>query len=776
MNRIKTFALVLFSVMASCLFGQDEVSIGQWRTHLPCQQVIDVEVFGNKVFAATPFELFYYDQEDNSINILNKINGLSDVGVSTIRYNKDQNVLFVAYTNANVDLIDAQGKVRNMSDIKDKTIMGNKTINNVVFDGPLAYVACGFGIVVFDLKRHEVKDTYYIGAQGGKMDVRDIAFYDGKIYASTEDGVYFASMDAPNLANYSAWSFDASLLVPHQAYDEMEVFAGKLFLNCNGGYMENAVYVYDGQQWDCFDMGSNYAVSEFRVSKDMFLVSSKYNVFVFDANLQQLYNIYNPVGHGIEPLSVAIDQNGAFWLGDNNRGMVMTTNGWEGMDVLPNGPLSKNVFQLQAYGDQVWIATGGHASNWAKRYLKDGVSRFDGSWKCFNRKLDPDFEGLSDFVCTATDPMNPAVTYVGTWGDGLLKIENDKIVAIYNDENSTLEPRVADPSLVLVSGLAFDSKGNLWVANSSATHLLSVMERDGTWHSYHLGGALSGIDISTLTIDSHDLKWIIRRTGQDSQVLVFDDNGTLDVTSDDQVVGLSKNVGGLPGNAVNCLAVDRDGQVWVGTDTGPCKFEDSRKIFTVNGYTATRPMVPRNDSTQQADALFDGSNVLSMAVDGGNNKWFGLETGVYVISDNGKQPTLKNWFNTDNSPLLSNSVSSMAINASGEVFFGMDNGVISYKGEAADPEPDITEAVAYPNPVRPGYDGYVGIKGLVADALVRITTVDGAFVNQLRSEGGQAVWDCTTYDGRKVQPGIYLVFVSTNDGDNRFATKILVMN
>ena len=259
-------------------------------------------------------------------------------------------------------------------------------------------------------------------------------------------------------------------------------------------------------------------------------------------------------------------------------------------------------------------------------------------------------------------------------------------------------------------------------------------------------------------------------------MLVFNDNGTLDDSSDDMVKGLSKNSGGLPGSVVNCIAVDINGVVWLGTDMGPCKFEDSRKLFTTTNYQASRPMVDRNDGTGQADPLFDGSNVLSMAVDGGGNKWFGLETGVYVITDKDVQPTLRHWFHTDNSPILSNAVNSMAINADGEVFFGTENGVISYKGEAADPEPVITDVVVYPNPVRPGYDGYVGIKGLVADALVKITSVDGGFVTQLQSEGGQAVWDCTTIDGKKVAPGVYLIFISTKDGSNRFATKILVMN
>ena len=160
MKRIRIFTLLIATWLVSLsAFAQDGVAIGNWRTHLPYHKVIAVEPVGNKIYAATEFELFYYDTEDNSVNILNRINCLSDIGISTMRYNESQRKLFVAYTNANIDLIDANNRVKNMSDIKDKNIVGSKSINNVTFDGDLAYVACGFGIVVFDLKKEEVKDT-----------------------------------------------------------------------------------------------------------------------------------------------------------------------------------------------------------------------------------------------------------------------------------------------------------------------------------------------------------------------------------------------------------------------------------------------------------------------------------------------------------------------------------------------------------------------------------------------------------------------------------------
>ena len=773
MKQLNLLALIIMMASSLASFAQDGVGIGNWRTHLPYQKVIDVEPVGNKIYAATPFELFYYDTQDNSINILNKINGLSDIGISTIAYNESQRKLFVAYTNANVDLVYNDGTIKNMSDIKDKNFVGSKNINSVFFDGDLAYVACGFGIVVFDLKKEEVKDTYYIGNQGDAVNVTDVAFYNGRIYACTDDGVYYAAQNAPNLANYAAWHFDASLIHPHLAYNEMEVFKGKLFLNHDGGFQADTLFVNDGTRWDYFNKEDATQKFEMRAYNDQFIITTRYNVRVLDQNLNELHNLYSP-GGSIEPLSTARDNSGNYWIGDTRRGLVRTSDGWNNMDVKPNGPASKNVFELKACGDQVWIATGGHAANWGKRYMAEGVARFDGSWTIFNNATLSDLNGISDYVCIATNPNDPSVTYVGTWGSGVLKFKDNALVDIYNTENSTLQTWAQDPSLINISGLAFDSKGNLWVANTGAGNLLSVMEPNGNWHSFNLGGSLSSIDIGTLLVDHNDYKWITRRNGE---VIVFNDNGTLDNPADDQTVNLNTASGnGKLAGFVNCLTVDSKGAVWAGTDKGPCLFSDTKKIFSGSDFDATQVRVPRNDGTDQYDYLFAESNVLSMAaMEGANLIWFGLESGVYLMSFDGS-PKEIHFFNTANSPLLDNAVNTMAIDKSGEVFFGTASGVISYRGEYATPEPIVSDVVAYPNPVRMGYHGYVGIKGLVANSLVRITTVDGAFVTQLISEGGQAVWDCTNINGEKVEPGVYLIFVSTKQGTDKFATKILLMN
>ena len=70
-------------------------------------------------------------------------------------------------------------------------------------------------------------------------------------------------------------------------------------------------------------------------------------------------------------------------------------------------------------------------------------------------------------------------------------------------------------------------------------------------------------------------------------------------------------------------------------------------MFQSGSYDASVVLVPRNDGTDQVDALFTGIQVLSIAVDGNNNKWFGLESGVYEMSPDCKTQLL--YFKTHNS-------------------------------------------------------------------------------------------------------------------------------
>ncbi|MDP4291768.1 MAG: hypothetical protein Q8908_11855, partial [Bacteroidota bacterium] len=195
---------ILLSVYISALpfvksMGQN-IPIGQWRDHLPFSNLISLARSTDRVWAASPYGIFCLDTEDNSISKLTKVNGLSDIGISRIAWNSQLGILLVAYNNANLDII-KESSVINLPDIKNKQISGDKSINNIYFHNQFAYLSCGFGIVVVDLQKEEIADTWYIGNQGNTLRVFDLTFDQSgqNIYAATENGLRQAAATS-NLA------------------------------------------------------------------------------------------------------------------------------------------------------------------------------------------------------------------------------------------------------------------------------------------------------------------------------------------------------------------------------------------------------------------------------------------------------------------------------------------------------------------------------------------------------------------------------------------------
>jgi ligand-binding sensor domain-containing protein len=192
----------------------------------------------------------------------------------------------------------------------------------------------------------------------------------------------------------------------------------------------------------------------------------------------------------------------------------------------------------------------------------------------------------------------------------------------------------------------------------------------------------------------------------------------------------------------------------------------------------TQVKVPRNDGTNYADYLLSGTGITAICIDGGGRKWFGTENnGAYLISEDNL--TQIQHFTTDNSKLLSNHITSIAINnTTGEVFFGTENGLCSYMSDATTASDEMSEdnVYAYPNPVEPNYTGLITIVGLSYDADVKILTSSGRLVAQGRSNGGTFTWNGCDLQGRRVASGIYMVATATSSGDKGVVCKIAVVN
>lgn len=777
MRVIKTnFLLILFSLFSFITAtSAQEIGIGEWRDHLPYQHVIAVTDAGNRIYAATPYSLFYLDFDDNSLNRVTKINGLSDVGISGIEYSKKYNTLVVAYSNANIDLIKGD-KIVNLSDIKRKPILGDKSINSIVFIDDKAYLSCGFGIVVLDIDKEEFPEPiYYIGPEGSSINVHDITYddVDSTIYAATESGIYSAKFFNTNLANFAEWSKETSGFLPSGPFNHIAAFHNRIYVNQFGeAYASDHMYVKIGGVWQSFIPGNTSNRYSVEVHNDRLVICMNLTVHVYKPDGTFDYSIYSYNPGNVCPRDAILMDNNVMWIGDEFEGLAKVTNIWTSEHYKLNGPEFPDAFALASGDNDVWAVPGGRNSSFQPLYRNASFAGFvDYQWKTIDKLSDTILTDFRDVLAVAVNPSNTKNVFLGTFGYGLLEYTNGVFVNRYTDVNSSLGPHVLSPNRIDIGGLAFDSDNNLWVVNSSAASLLSRRTPAGEWKSYSLGNTASGVEAGKIVIDQQNHKWIL---GRNLLLYVFNDNNTPDISSDDQTKKLTASIGNgaIPGNFVKSIAVDREGLVWLGTDEGVVVFYSPQNVFSNENYDAQKILIEQDGYGQY---LLSAETVTAIAVDGSNRKWFGTDrAGLFLMSADGTEQILH--FTVDNSPLLSNTITDLTITASGEIFISTPAGMVSYRAEAVTPEPTLDKVVVFPNPVRPEYSGNIAIKGLVEGSSVKITDISGNLVFSTEAQGGQAIWNGYNFDGIKAKSGVYLVFISNQDGSQTNVAKIMIIN
>jgi len=743
-----------------------QVPLGAWRDHLPYNKSARLAEYRHKVFSATEDgSLFSYRSDDNSITKYSKVNGLSDAGISTIAASPDQQVLLIGYTNGNLDLI-RNDSIINIPDIRQKLITGDKTIQNILFIGHYAYLACGFGIVVCDVSRMEIRDSYLFGPGGSQIRVNDIASDGDQLFAATEGGIYQADLESPNLVDYNAWTRLMNLPDPEASYACLGLLNGKLFTVYSNPLSGFDDIIEVGQDsWEVWEHSYPDRFSYVGVQQGHLIICSLLATQVYDGQEQFVRKAVTYYAR-----HALYDSRENLWYADPESGLVRLDAAGNGSVIAPDGPAYKDVGDIKIRAGHLWAAGGTEASKWAGH---GAYSFVDEHWENFNKKTEPALEDFLNISEITIDPGDPEHVIGGSYGYGLAEFRNGSLLDIIDENDGVLQPVPGyGHGYVLVKGVDFELDGTLWVALTLADQPVYKRDPDGTWRIMDLGYGGFGVDtrINGILASSAGQKWLlIERNG----LLVFEEqNG--DITKERFFT--VQNQAGYLLDRVFCIAEDREGDVWVGTNKGPVIFYKNYRLFEEETLTGYQPEIPRNDGTPYIDFLLATEKINSIAVDGANRKWLATEkSGVYLVSDDGK--TVLHHFHSENSPLLSDNVQSIAVSdRTGEVFFGTDKGIISFRGNATEGNENFAHVYVFPNPVRETYRGDIVITGLVSDVLVKITDISGNLVYETESLGGQAVWDGNNFRGERVGTGVYLVFCSTPDGTLTHVTKLLLIH
>ncbi|MCR4809964.1 MAG: Por secretion system protein [Prevotella sp.] len=687
MKRMRCLSFLILSISQFLIF-QAQAQTGTWKAYISYyepQQI--VKAGSHTLFVRASNGLYSYNLNDHSITTYDKIQQLSDNYITLIAWNQKVQQLIIVYGNSNIDLMDSNGNVTNISALYTKSMTQDKTVNSIFFSGSYAYLATGFGVVKVNMERAEISESYILD-----INVSNIDSYDGKLYVKDFNGTVYAAPLTANLIDKHNWSVVTDL--------------------------PTTLFANDDTDWNEYQS----------------LVSSlhpdgpKYNNFAFMRHKNgTLYTV-----------------GGGYKIGSSERNV-------------PGAP-------------QVYNAETG----WTI-YDDDVKGKFE-------VEQNPDKIPLWNFVDMLTIDVDPLDSrHVFAAGrPGLFEYYDGELKAYYNKDNSILQSATTSNRYVLVEGIAFDKEGNLWMVQSlTSGNSILELTKEGEWRSHPQSLLMNGTktlsQLQQLTIDSRGLLWMVNNHYEISSFYCYDSKADKINTYMTRLV----NQDGSTATEMyypHCLAEDLEGNIWIGTAEGPYLIEADRVNLPID--YATQVKVPRNDGTDYADYLLAGIDITAIAVDGGNRKWFGTRgSGVYLISNDNMEQIQH--FITDNSPLLSNNIESIAINNStGEVFFGTDQGLCSYMSDATEASIEMVKdnVYAFPNPVTSGYDGLITVVGLSMNADVKILSASGQLVAQGRSNGGTFTWDGRDRSGRRVASGIYMVAAATSEGKKGTVCKIAIIN
>lgn len=747
-------------------FAQNNLS---WKGYFSYNDIKDLSVSPTVIFAASENALFSKKIATSEIKTTNTIDGLSGQTISSLYYSVATNKTLVGYENGLMIVInDADGSMLNVVDIINKQLPANiKKINHFMEYAGIVYVSCDFGIVQFNLTTMQFGDTYFIGDNGAETIVTQTTISNGYIYAATNTGIRRADILNKNLIDFSQWA-----LIVGGSWSSIESFGTELIAVDSSGNINK--FNTTTNTFIGYSALSQPAVDT-RVTGNYLIITTANNVYIYNNQMVIVRQINSNQISGItSSFSCAASIDDTIYIGTTADGLITTTISVSSTfeNSTPTGPTRNNIFAIQSTSISLWAVYGNYDVSYnpytggLKSY---GISKYSNTgW------LNIPYEKVlgAKSLCRITiNPSNENLVYISSFYSGLLKLENDIPTLLYNAKNtgtdglSTIIGQVPDD--VRINGVVFDKSGNLWLGNSLVSNGLKVFKTNGQWQSFSMDKILDSslaTSFGRMAIDNNGTKWIA--TNRDG-VIGFNENGNIF-----KRISIGTDTGNLPIADVRALAVDTNGQLWIGTTSGLRVLSNVGSFLTDSQLNTSNIVILENNVAQE---LMYVQYITDIVVDGANNKWIGtIDSGVFEVSPNGQQ-TLHH-FTLSNSPLPSNSINDIDINnVTGEVFIATDKGLVSFKGTATGAKEDLNNVYVYPNPVRPEFTGTVKIAGLVDKATIKIADIEGNLVYETTSEGGTIEWDTTAFGKYKVASGVYMIFVASQDGTQTKVKKVMII-
>jgi streptogramin lyase len=760
--RVARIQLILF-----ILYSTASSDVSQWKNYTDMKRVSGIAISGDTLWATTHGGLFRFNLADSSFTTLTNSEGLTDNDLTAVLVDNLGKVWAGASSGA-IDVYDPNtGTWQYIVDIflSDKI---QKGITGFYQSGDSIFVTSEFGVSLFLRSRSEFKETYAkFGSFTSAIRVNAFVSANGMLWVATASGVASADRNNPNLSAPSAWTtYTTADGLPSNSVNALAFFNGTMYAGTDAGLSR-----LSNSGWVGMAVFGSRKISQLVRVEDRLYVAAGNELYSLGSD-----GTATKIGVALPAVinCLAGDQSGSVVLGVEEDGLAfLKGSGWSFK--YPNGPASNLFVSLKVDSSGVLFAASG-ANNANGFYSFDISAPLGKQWTNYNLGTNPELES-NNYYRVSLGQNNSK--WVSSWGNGVARLDRNGRLSVFDRKTAGFMGIPEDTNYVVIGDVVPDRRGNTWMTVRSAANrdAIAVFRPDSTWFFLQDGLNTNITLLTSMAIDLYDTKWIVSWDPGLTGLFYLNDRGTLTNTSDD-LWDIITAGDGLWSNTITRLVVDRDGEVWVGTDVGLNIISDPRN--------------PKADQAIRRVYIAYQEYINDIAIDPIGNKWVGTKDGVFVLSSDGTALIAQYTVENTGGKLIDNDVRAIAFDEQrGIAYFGTQKGLSSLTTDATTPQASFDKLRICPQllyvPVEAGIDDGkrldcggektgVVVSGLVENTYLRILSIDGRLVRQVETlGGGRGRWDGKDNYGNDVSSGVYLIVAYSEDGSEVAIGKVAVL-